>query len=194
MLSKLKNRHGFTLLELMIAMSVLAVALMGILPFFFYAQAQIKEATITNIALSLIQQKMERIGQLEYDMIHYMDAPFYPDTATQYSYILPERNQPPCTLMTPNPCGFQEWCNCLVDIIETHGYYFTRLINIDDPRNWASLNFPDALCEECGYSTGLYLPNLDTKGVTIEVRWNTPRGEQFVRSRTMIYDNAEFVL
>lgn len=35
------NNRGFTLLELMISMSVLAVALMGILPFFFYAQAQI---------------------------------------------------------------------------------------------------------------------------------------------------------
>jgi prepilin-type N-terminal cleavage/methylation domain-containing protein len=192
MITKLKNYRGFTLLELMIAMSVLAVALMGILPFFFYAQAQIKQATITNIALSLIQQKMERIGQLDYELIHHMDAPFHPDMTTQYSYILPERNLPPCSTMTPNPCGFQEWCNCLVDIVEAHGYYFTRLINIDDPRNYSSLEFPDVL--QPGSPTGLYLPNLDTKGVTIEVRWNTPRGEQFVRSRTMIYDNTEFVM
>jgi prepilin-type N-terminal cleavage/methylation domain-containing protein len=185
-----KNFRGFTLLELMVSMSILAVALMGILPFFFYAQAQIKQATITNIALSLLQQKMERIAQLDYKMIHYMDAPFFPDLTTQYLYILPEKNMSPCSDFPSNPCGFQSGCNCLIDIVETQGYYFTRSIDIDDPRIFDSLEMPEDL--QIGSPIGLYIPNFDSKGVTIEVKWKVPGGERFVRSTTMIYDNTDF--
>jgi len=138
-MERLNNKFGFTLLELMISMSILATALMGILPFFFYSQAQIKQATITNIAMGLIQEKMERIAQLDYDSIHFMDAPFYPDLTTQYLYILPEVNMSPCTDVAPNPCGFKSWCNCLVDIVEKQGYFFTRTIDIDDVKDFPSM-------------------------------------------------------
>ncbi len=97
----LSKKSGFTLLELMISMTILAIALMGILPFFFYSQAQIKQATLSNIAIGLVQQKMERIAQMDFQDIHYMDAPFFPDMTTQYSYILPEVNMSPCDDVRP---------------------------------------------------------------------------------------------
>ncbi|MGB3975787.1 MAG: prepilin-type N-terminal cleavage/methylation domain-containing protein [bacterium] len=190
MMKELNNR-GFTLLELMISMSVLAVALMGILPFFFYAQAQITQATITNIAMSLLQQKLNRITQLDYDLIHYMDAPFYPDVATQYLYILPEVNDSPCRDYPSNPCGFKPACNCLVDIAIVDGYHFTRTIDIDDPLDFDSIEF--AQDRQFGTTTHLYLPNFDTKGITVEVRWTVPGGkERYVRSTTLVYNNIDF--
>ena len=185
------NNRGFTLLELMISMSILAVALMGILPFFFYAQAQITQATITNIAMSLLQQKIDRIAQLDYDLIHHMDAPFYPDMATQYLYILPEVNASPCIDYPSNPCGFKSSCNCLIDIVYLDGYYFTRTIDIDDPLNSDSIEFSQDF--QSGSPTGLYLPNFDTKGIMVEVRWTVPGGkERFVRSTTLVYNNTDF--
>ena len=188
-MDRLTEQTGFTLLELMISMTILATALMGILPFFFYSQAQIKQATISNIAMSLIQEKMERISQLDYKDIHYMDAPFFPDMTTQYAYILPEVNLSPCTDVMPNPCGFKNWCNCLIDIVQRQGYFFTRSIDIDDPYNYPSMEFPADL--RPGTPTGLNVPDFETKGVTIEVRWRTPGGERFVRSSTLVFDNTE---
>ncbi|MCD4654203.1 type II secretion system GspH family protein [bacterium] len=184
-----KEKAGFTLLELMISMIILATALMGILPFFFYSQAQLKQASITSIAMTLIQEKMERISQLDFEMIHYMDAPFYPDMTTQYTYILPEYFQEPCTDVSPNPCGFQSSTNSLMDVALKHGYFFTRIIDIDDINHWASIELPE---DQGPYTTGLYLPDNETIGVTIEVRWRTPGGERFVRSSTMIFDSTNF--
>ncbi|MBN1879406.1 type II secretion system protein [bacterium] len=188
-MARIFNKDGFTLLELMISMTILATALMGILPFFFYSQAQIKQATISNIAMSLVQEKMERISQMDFGDVHYMDAPYYPDLTTQYSYILPEVNMSPCTDVAPNPCGFQTWCNCLIDIIQKQGYFFTRTIDIDDPTMFDSMEFPADL--RPGSPTGLNVPDFETKGVTIEVRWRTPGGERFVRSSTLVFDNTD---
>jgi len=184
-----KNKAGFSLLELMIAMCILATAMMGILPFFFYSQAQLKRAAITSIAMTLIQEKMERIAQLDFDMIHYMDAPFYPDVTTQYTYILPEYFQSPCTDVAPNPCGYQASNNFLVDVVQRQGYYFTRFTDIDDINYYPSLELPE---DQGPYTTGLYLPDSDTIGVTVEVHWRIPGGDRFIRSSTMIFDSTNF--
>lgn len=186
-----KKIAGFTLLELMISIVILATALMGILPFFFYSQAQLKQATITSLAMTLVQEKMERITQLDYDLIHFMDAPFFPDTTTQYVYILPEANLSPCTDVAPNPCGYQPATNMLVDIVERQGYFFTRTIDIDALDQFGSLELPE---DQGGGGTGTYLPNNETIGVTIQVTWRIPGGERFVRSSTMVYDSTDFQL
>ena len=182
-------KDGFTLLELMISMTILATVLMGILPFFFYSQEQMKQATITSMAMTLVQEKMERIAQLDYDLIHYMDAPFFPDVTTQYHYILPEVMMSPCTDVGPSPCGFQTSTNNLVDIVRRQGYYFTRTTDIDSIEQVGSLELPE---DRGTYSTGLYLPNDETIGITIEVRWRIPGGERFVRSSTWVFDNSNF--
>ncbi len=92
-------------------------------------------------------------------------------------------------MFVPNPCGFKTWCNCLIDIVERQGYFFTRTIDIDDPRLVDSMEFPDDLRTDS--STGLNVPDFETKGVTIEVRWRTPGGERFVRSSTAVGDNQD---
>jgi len=184
-----KQIAGFTLLELMISIVILATALMGILPFFFYSQAQLKQATITSLAMTLIQEKMERIIQLDFDLIHYMDAPFFPDTTTQYNFILPEVYLSPCTDVAPNPCGYQPATNMLVDIVERQGYFFTRTIDIDSIQQLGSLELPE---DQGTTGTGTYLPNADTVGVTIQVTWRIPGGERFVRSSTLVFDSSDF--
>ncbi|MBN1296735.1 prepilin-type N-terminal cleavage/methylation domain-containing protein [bacterium] len=186
-----KKIAGFTLLELMISMIILATALMGILPFFFHSQAQLKQATLTGLAMTLIQEKMERIIQLDYDLIHYMDAPFFPDLTTQYTFVLPEVFMSPCTDVTPNPCGYQSASNLLVDVVERQGYFFTRTVDIDCMSQLGSLELPE---DQGTHPTGLYLPNDDTIGVTIQVQWRIPGGERFVRSSTLVFDNSDFQL
>lgn len=186
---KLIQNKGFTLLELLISIVILATALTGILPFFFYSQAQMKQATITSLAMTLIQQKMERIAQLDYELIHYMDAPFFPDVVTQYTYILPEYFLPPCTDIAPNPCGFQGASNMLVDIVNLRGYFFTRYTDIDSLDQAGSLELPE---DRGSPPTFTYLPNSDTLGVTIEVHWRIPGGERFVRSSTWVYNSSNF--
>jgi len=185
----LKTKVGFTLLELMISMVILATALSGILPFFFYSQAQMKQATITTMAMGLVQEKMEHVAQLDFDLIHFMDAPFLPDISTQYTYMLPEYFLNPCNSVAPNPCGYQSSTNMLVDIISRKGYYFTRTIDVDSLTQIGSLELP----EDSGPApTFTYLPNADTVGITIEVRWRRPGGERVVRSSTWVYDSNNF--
>ncbi|MBN1550907.1 type II secretion system protein [bacterium] len=187
----MKKQSGFTLLELMMSMVIMSIAFLGILPIFFYSQAQIKEATLTNIAISIIEEKMDRIVQLDYDLINYtdFDHAFYP-SMPQYTYVLPERYTRPCTSYSPNPCGFvtnssSPYYHKLLDIVEVNGYYFTRVIDIDQPKIWESLEDED--------KTGLGQDNLpadrQTLRVTITVSWTVPGGHQrSVSSTTHIFD------
>jgi len=176
------NSRGFTLLELMISMVILATAFLGILPFFFYSQAQLKDSALSNFAMSVIQEKMERISNLEFDLVHHQDDPFS-DPATQYTYILPEVQTYPCTDYTPpNPCGWDPFTNFLIDVVKRNDYFFTRHIDVDHP-DYADSFEPD---DEP-------LPDNDTLRVTITVYWTVPGGnnvnQRFVRATTHLTDD-----
>jgi prepilin-type N-terminal cleavage/methylation domain-containing protein len=183
---KFRSERGFTLLELLISMVILSIAFLGILPFFFYSQAKLKDATLTNLALSLIEEKMERITNLGYELINYQDNP-WGDVNTQYTYILPEVNIPPCSTYHPNPCGYQgTWTKKqLMDICRLprnlppdskDGYFFTRYIDIDQP------DIPDSWDDPI--DPGLPSDH-QTLRVTITVLWNVPGGKQhFVQATT----------
>ncbi len=192
----IKKNSGFTLLELMIAMVILAIAFMGILPFFFYSQARLKEATLTNLAMSLIQAKMDRIIHLDYGLIHWQDNPFG-DSETQYTYILPEYYNSPCIdYRNGNPCGWHDTAtrNMLMDIVELQGYYFTRYIDIDHPYDPVNSPYGVASWESDDYiepgNPGLPTDKR-TLRVTISVYWTVPGGNQhFVRATTLLFDDA----
>jgi prepilin-type N-terminal cleavage/methylation domain-containing protein len=174
------KEKGFTLLELMMSLIILSVAFLGILPMFFYSQAQIKEATLTNKAISIIQQRIARINSLQFDEIDFRD--FNDDPLIQYTYIMPEVLQEPC-VSNPGVCGFIPSINMLREIIVSGGYYFTMIIDIDDPTETSSY--------EPGDTTP---PDNLTKRVTIRVSWTIPGGrERSVSTTTEIFNSeAEF--
>jgi prepilin-type N-terminal cleavage/methylation domain-containing protein len=185
---RLNNRErGFTLLELMMSLVILSIAFMGILPLFFYAQAQLKEATLSNLAVSVVQAKMERIMELDFDYINYtdFDDTYFP-SEPEYTFILPERATSPCTTYAPNPCGYisdnsSPYYNKLMDIVVIDDYYFTRIIDVDDPLDSSSME------------DTLDLVNLPadsmTKRVTVTAYWTVPGGKQHhVSSITHVFD------
>ncbi len=188
----ISRQKGFTLLELMISMVILAIAFIGILPFFFYSQAQLKEATLTNMAMQLIEEKMERImylGGEDIDLIHWQDDPF-PGSGTQYTYILPERFMEPCSGYPSNPCGWDDKGtanrNMLMDVVERQEYFFTRFIDIDDPD--ISASWEDENTFGADPSGGGLPDDGQTIRVTITVTWTIPGGgEHFVRATTHVY-------
>jgi prepilin-type N-terminal cleavage/methylation domain-containing protein len=176
-----RKAAGFTLIELMMSMVIMSIAFMGILPFFFYSQAQIKQSIITNIAILLIQEKMERILSLDYDLIQYDD--FDGDPAKEYVYVLPERKLRPC--ITYGGCGYiPAPANILRDYVESQGYFFTRTIDIDQPDLSASLEVDDM-----PGGTSNLPPDMITKRVTIKVSWTVPgQQQQYVSATTQIAD------
>ncbi|MBN1354869.1 type II secretion system protein [bacterium] len=192
---KLRTERGFTLLELMMSLVILSIALMGILPLFFYSQAQLKEATLSNLGISIIQSKMERILNLNYDLINYtdFDNAYFPGRP-EYTYILPERATSPCITYVPNPCGYvsnntSPYYNKLLDIVEVDRYYFTRVIDVDDPDDFNSLE-PD----DYGPGGSNLPADMMTKRVTLTVYWTVPGGKQhFVSSTTQIFDAPDWL-
>ena len=175
-----KKQKGFTLLELMISMVIMAIAFLGILPFFFYSQSQIKQAIITNYAMNILQEKMERITHLDYGMILYDDQD---GTPNEYIFVLPEARLSPCTGLPGGSCGYIPSTNLLRDYVERDGYFFTRLIDIDQPEDRNSLEEEDKI--------GPFGDNLPsdrlTKRINIQVNWTVPGGtSQFVAATTQV--------
>jgi prepilin-type N-terminal cleavage/methylation domain-containing protein len=168
---------GFTLLELMMSMVIMAIAFLGILPFFFYSQAQLKQATIMNAAITCIQNIMERVLFLDYDLITYDD---FDGTPTQFVYVLPEANLQPCSTLPAGSCGFIPSLNMLRDYVQAGSYFFTRVIDIDDPDDPNSLESNDLR------PGGNDLPpDGITKRITVKVSWTIPGGgERYVMATT----------
>ncbi len=179
-LLKIQNAKGFTLLELMMSMVIMSIAFLGILPLFFMSQAQIKKATLTNMAMAILQDKMDRIRGLDYDLINYTD---FDDSAgftdmPEYTYILPDVTNAPCTSFVPNPCGWvsdssSPYYNKLLDVVMVDNYYFTRIVDVDDPDDRNSLEHPEDF-------NGIHdnLPSGgDTKRISVYVFWTLPGGK-----------------
>ncbi|GEM_PF-5917610 len=161
------NYKGFSLLELMISLVVMITAFMGILPFFFYAQKSIKEALLTQYALTFIEEKMERIKTLDYDLIDYRDFSDLASEGLAYIYILPEVNGGMCA--DHGPCGFNvDGTNTLRDIVSSpgSGYFFERHIDIDDSED-------DESWEPGETPLNINLPPA-TKRISIRVSWSVP--------------------
>ncbi len=170
------DEKGFTLLELMMSLIILSIAFLGILPMFFYSQAQIKEATLTNKGISIIQERLSRINTLKFAEIDYRD--FSDNPAMRYTYIMPEVLQAPCTTY-PGTCGFIPSLNMLREVVEADGYFFTMIVDIDDPQESASLETGDPA-----------LPDPLTKRITIRVSWTIPGGyERSVSTTTEIFNS-----
>ena len=182
------KESGFTLLELMMSMVILAIAFLGILPLFFYSQALIKDATLQNMALSVLQNKMDRILELDYNRINYsdFDDSLFPDVP-EYTFILPEVATDPCDSYAINPCGFvtsgaSQFRNYLLDIVDVQGYFFTRVIDIDQPDISNSIETGDDPLP----------PGDQTLRVTISVYWTVPGNkEHFVSSTTEIHNDED---
>jgi prepilin-type N-terminal cleavage/methylation domain-containing protein len=178
---RISKSCGFTLLELLISIVILATCFLGILPLFFYSQAQIKSAIITNLAMTLIEDKMSRIVITDYEYITYDD--FDGDSNKEYIYVLPEKRLAPCTTLPSDPCGFVPSLNVLRDYVVKQGYFFTRYIDIDDPGDSNSLESDDI---NPGGESNLPSDGI-TKRITITVEWTVPGGKkQFVRAATEI--------
>lgn len=173
------GKKGFTLLELMISMVVMLTAFMGILPFFFYAQKSIKESLLTQYAVNFVEEKMERIKILDYELIDYQDFADLASEGLAFIYILPEVNGGVCASHAGG-CGFDvDGTHMLRDIVNQtgSGYFFIRHIDID--------NSMDSDSWEVGETrSNLNLPD-DTTRITIRVSWTVPGGRQrFVTATT----------
>jgi len=123
---------------------------------------------------------LSRINTLQYREIDYRD--FNDNPTLQYTYIMPEVLQEPCT-SHPGTCGFIPSINMLREIVVSDGYYFTMIIDIDDPMEVPSMEPGDVAP-----------PDNLTKRVTIRVSWTIPGGhERSVSATTEIFNSdAEF--
>ncbi|MDP8229618.1 MAG: prepilin-type N-terminal cleavage/methylation domain-containing protein, partial [Candidatus Gorgyraea atricola] len=81
MLIKLRQKSGFTLLELVMAVAILVVAITGILAIFAKFIALNEDARSLTIALTSCQDKMEEIRNSNFDTVfaNYDATSFNPD-------------------------------------------------------------------------------------------------------------------
>ena len=84
MLIKLRQKSGFTLFELVIAVAILVVAITGILATFAKFIALNEDARSLTIALTSCQDKMEEIRNSNFDTVfaNYNGTSFNPDGFT----------------------------------------------------------------------------------------------------------------
>ncbi|HES58410.1 MAG TPA: prepilin-type N-terminal cleavage/methylation domain-containing protein, partial [Firmicutes bacterium] len=66
---RLAGRQGFSLLELMVALTILAIALIPVAYFYSKSLQMVEEASIRTRALMLAQERIAEVRQMPYDMI-----------------------------------------------------------------------------------------------------------------------------
>ncbi|MBI4743868.1 MAG: prepilin-type N-terminal cleavage/methylation domain-containing protein [Actinobacteria bacterium] len=75
MLKQIKNENGFTLLEILGAVTLLAVSLIPIMLIFYNGTFNTRATTYRNVAIDFAQQKMETIRNMSYDNITAANLP-----------------------------------------------------------------------------------------------------------------------
>lgn len=67
--NNLNNNHGFSLMEMIVALSILIIAFVGLIQAFPFSQVMIKTAENSSKAAYLTQDKLEQLLSLDYDNI-----------------------------------------------------------------------------------------------------------------------------
>jgi prepilin-type N-terminal cleavage/methylation domain-containing protein len=66
----IKRRRGFSLLELLVALTILAIALIPVAYFYSKSLQMVEQASIRTRALMLAQERLSEIQQMPYEQIH----------------------------------------------------------------------------------------------------------------------------
>ena len=70
-IGKLNANQGFTLIEVLIAIAILAVAVMGVFMVYTQCTAEIRRAKNRTTATNYAQQMMEMVASTPYDILNY---------------------------------------------------------------------------------------------------------------------------
>jgi prepilin-type N-terminal cleavage/methylation domain-containing protein len=151
-----------TLIEVLVAMAVFAVGILGILPMFLYATQQ-----------NRMQKDKEIISQVVVDWFGRLDALSYPDlTQPRVNELLANAaTQPadPNSLTDPNT-------PLPIVVIHPTGLFYSVTIDVDDGDNEATWDDPNDPAEAAEVAA---MPGPTFKRATIQVAWSSLLGKAY---------------
>lgn len=161
MIKKTKNQRGFTLIETLVAITVLMIAIAGPLTVANKGYTSSIENKTRAVAMNLAQEGLEYLNNLKDNRAFKLDEEWEPDTGKYFSVAHPTLS----TCKSNAPCDFSTIPGTSNATLESLGiksrkYYFTRT----DP---GSSNDPEQIIVgvKVGWDNGLVINELKLEQV-----------------------------